>query len=55
MLHVVFEQDPSFNGTITSYFENLKANGMGFDVANSNKYGPLSKEEFRKHTRKNTA
>lgn len=45
-LHVVFEQDPAMNETVTGYFHNLKANGLAFDAKNSGKYGPLTKDEF---------
>lgn len=45
-LHVVFEQDAAVNEIVTGYFKNLKENGMGFDQKNSEKYKPLSKEEF---------
>lgn len=45
-LHIVFEQDPGINETITGYFRNLKENGLAFDAKNSEKYKPLSKEEF---------
>lgn len=45
-LHVVFEQDPGINATMTGYFKNLKENGLAFDADTSGKYKPLSKEEF---------
>lgn len=45
-LHIVFEQDPGINDTITGYFKNLKANGLGFDEGNSSKYGPLTTADF---------
>lgn len=45
-LHIVFEQDPAVNEVVTNYFANLKANGLGFDGKNSEKYKPLSKDEF---------
>ncbi|MDL2410352.1 DUF3800 domain-containing protein [Rhizobium calliandrae] len=45
-LHIVFEQDPGINETITGYFKNLKQNGLAFDAGNSSKYAPLSQEDF---------
>lgn len=45
-LHIVFEQDPGINDIVTGYFRNLKENGLAFDVANSDKYGPLTRREF---------
>jgi hypothetical protein len=45
-LHVVFEQDPSFNKVVVGYFDNLKANGLEFDASNSGKYSPLTKTQF---------
>lgn len=45
-LHIVFEQDPGINSTITGYFENLKNNGLEFDQNNSQKYLPISQKEF---------
>lgn len=45
-LDTVFESDPPFNPIMKEYFENLKANGLGFDPSNSSKYGPLSQAEF---------
>jgi hypothetical protein len=45
-LHVVFEQDPGINDTMTGYFRNLKENGLAFDAGTSEKYKPLSKEAF---------
>ncbi len=45
-LRIVFESDPSLNETVVGYFENLKANGLAFDAANSEKYAPLPAESF---------
>ena len=45
-LHIVFEQDPGINETVKGYFENLKENGLAFDKETSQKYTPLSKDEF---------
>jgi len=46
-LHIVFEQDPGINKTITGYFHNLKENGLSFNANNSAKYAPLSKADFQ--------
>jgi hypothetical protein len=32
---------------MTGYFQNLKENGLEFDVQNSGKYAPLTRDEFR--------
>jgi len=45
-LHIVFEQDPAMNDTVVEYFNNLKANGLEFDPANSSKYAPLGVADF---------
>lgn len=45
-LDIIFEGDIGSNETIKGYFKNLKANGLAFDQANSQKYKPLSKEEL---------
>lgn len=45
-LHVVFEQDPGINKTMTTYFNMLKQDGLAFDAGNSSKYSPLTQPEF---------
>jgi hypothetical protein len=46
-LKVFYEMaDPGTNGMIEGYFENIKANGMGFAAQTSAKYLPLSAAEF---------
>ncbi|MBN8190233.1 DUF3800 domain-containing protein [Salipiger thiooxidans] len=46
-LRVVFEQDPGINQMIKGYFQNLKDNGHAFNIARSDKYGPLTQAEFK--------
>lgn len=48
-LHVVFEQDPGINSTVSEYFHNLKANGLAFDKESSKSYQPLQQSDFE-HT-----
>lgn len=45
-LNIVFEQDAGINEIIVGYFKSLKANGLGFNEARSDKYGPLTQAEF---------
>lgn len=45
-LHIVFEQDPGVNQIVAGYFRALKERGLEFDPKNSEKYAPLSQEEF---------
>lgn len=45
-LHIVFESDPAMNDKVKSYFQNLKTNGLAFDGERSNRYAPLTKEQF---------
>ena len=45
-LDVIFESDPAYNDLMKRYFKNLKLNGLSFSATNSEKYGPLSKNEF---------
>jgi hypothetical protein len=45
-LRVIFEGDVGYNAIVEGYFERLKAEGLGFDEANSEKYKPLSKDDF---------
>lgn len=46
-LDVVFEQDPGINQLIVGYFRKLKNNGLEFDPTRSQKYSPLTKDEFK--------
>ena len=45
-LHIVFESDPAMNDKVKSYFQNLKTKGLAFDGERSNRYAPLTKEQF---------
>jgi len=45
-LDVVFESDPAFNNLMKRYFKNLKTNGMGFEAESSEKYGPITNQQF---------
>lgn len=45
-LDIICESDTGANETIRRYFRNLKANGLGFNQQTSEKYKPLSQEDF---------
>jgi hypothetical protein len=45
-LHVVFEQDPGVNKIVAEYFRTLKESGLEFDETASEKYRPLTQQEF---------
>lgn len=45
-LRIVFESDPPFDPIMKGYFANLKVHGLAFDGERSDKYLPLSAEEF---------
>jgi hypothetical protein len=46
-LRVFYERaDPATDERIESYFKNIRASGMGFDVENSAKYRPLTAAKF---------
>jgi len=45
-LAVVFESDPAYNPIVEGYFADLKTNGLAFSEDTSDKYSPLSQEQF---------
>lgn len=45
-LRIIFESDAPFDPIVKGYFANLKENGLAFDGANSEKYTPLSQQDF---------
>lgn len=45
-MRIVFESDPAYNNTVIGYFDDLKAKGLGFAAETSDKYHPLTKDEF---------
>lgn len=46
-LRVVFESDPPFDPIMKQYFRDLKEHGLAFDTVRSEKYQPLTAEDFR--------
>lgn len=46
-LNIVFESDFGMNDIVEGYFYNLQSNGLEFDKNKSDKYTPLSKEDFK--------
>ena len=45
-LRIIFESDAPFDPVVKGYFANLKENGLAFDSVNSDKYTPLTQEQF---------
>lgn len=46
-LSIVFEGDVGINETIKGYFKNLKEHGLAFDAGRSEKYKPLTPDQFQ--------